>query len=143
MPGKVNPTQSEALTMAAARVFGNDVAVNVGGGSGNFELNVYRPMIVDAFLQSARLLADGCDSFRENCVEGIEADRERIAEHLRDSLMLVTALTPHIGYDKAAQIAKKAHEEKTTLREAALALGYVSGPDYDLWVDPKKMLGPS
>ncbi len=143
MPGKVNPTQSEALTMAAARVFGNDVAINFGGSSGNFELNVYRPMIVDAFLQSVRLLADGCDSFRENCVEGLEPNQERIAEHLRSSLMLVTALTPHIGYDKAAEIAKKAHEEKTTLRDAALALGYVSEKEYDLWVDPKRMLGPS
>ncbi len=143
MPGKVNPTQSEALTMAAARVFGNDVAINIGGASGSFELNVYRPMIIDAFLQSARLLADGCDSFRENCVDGIEPNRERIAEHLRSSLMLVTALAPHIGYDKAARIAKKAHEEKITLRDAALTLGYVSAAQYDEWVDPKKMLGPS
>jgi fumarate hydratase class II len=142
MPGKVNPTQSEALTMAAARVFGNDVAVNFGGASGNFELNVYRPMIVDAFLQSARLLADGSDSFRENCVLGIEPNRERIAEHLESSLMLVTALAPRIGYDKAARIAKKAHEEKTTLKEAALALGYVSEAEYEQWVDPKRMLGP-
>jgi fumarate hydratase class II len=142
MPGKVNPTQSEALTMACARVFGNDVAINFGGASGNFELNVFRPLIIDAFLQSARLLTDGCESFRANCVEGLEANRERIAEHLRSSLMLVTALAPHIGYDKAAEIAKKAHEEGTTLREAALALGYVSGSDYDNWVDPKKMLGP-
>jgi len=143
MPGKVNPTQSEALTMAGARVFGNDVAINFGGASGNFELNVFRPMIVDAFLQSARLLADGCESFRENCVEGIEPNRERIAEHLRSSLMLVTALAPHIGYDKAAHIAKKAHEEGTTLRAAALALNYVSASEYDAWVDPKKMTGPS
>jgi fumarate hydratase class II len=143
MPGKVNPTQSEALTMACARVFGNDVAINFGGASGNFELNVFRPLIIDAFLQSSRLLTDGCESFRENCVRGLEANRERIAEHLRSSLMLVTALTPHIGYDKAAQIAKKAHAEGTTLREAALALGYVSASDYDSWVDPKKMLGPS
>ncbi len=143
MPGKVNPTQSEALTMATARVFGNDVAINIGGASGSFELNVYRPMIIDAFLQSARLLADGCDSFRENCVDGIEPNRERIAEHLRSSLMLVTALAPHIGYDKAARIAKKAHEEKITLRDAALTLGYVSAGQYDEWVDPKKMLGPS
>jgi fumarate hydratase class II len=143
MPGKVNPTQSEALTMAGARVFGNDVAVNFGGASGNFELNVFRPVIIDAFLQSSRLLADGSESFRENCVEGIEPNRERIAEHLRSSLMLVTALAPHIGYDKAARIAKKAHVERTTLREAALALGWVSPSDYDNWVDPEKMLGPS
>ncbi len=142
MPGKVNPTQSEALTMAGARVFGNDVAVNFGGASGNFELNVFRPLIIDAFLQSARLLADGSDSFRENCVEGIEPNRERIAEHLRSSLMLVTALAPHIGYDKAAGIAKKAHAEGTTLRDAALALCYVSPSDYDAWVDPGKMTGP-
>jgi fumarate hydratase class II len=142
MPGKVNPTQSEALTMACARVFGNDVTINFGGASGNFELNVFRPVIIDAFLQSARLLTDGSESFRENCVQGIEANRERIAGHLRSSLMLVTALTPHIGYDKAAQIAKKAHAEGTTLREAALALGFVSAADYDAWVDPKKMLGP-
>jgi fumarate hydratase class II len=142
MPGKVNPTQSEALTMVAARVFGNDVAINFGGASGNFELNVYRPMIADAFLQSARLLADACDSFRENCVLGIEPNRERIAEHLENSLMLVTALAPHIGYDKAASIAKKAHKEKTTLKAAALALGYVTESEYDEWVDPKRMLGP-
>jgi fumarate hydratase class II len=141
MPGKVNPTQSEALTMAGARVFGNDVAVNFGGASGNFELNVFRPLIIDAFLQSARLLADGSDSFREMCVEGIEPNRERIAEHLRSSLMLVTALAAHIGYDKAAGIAKKAHAEGTTLRDAALALGYVSASDYDAWVDPEKMTG--
>jgi fumarate hydratase class II len=143
MPGKVNPTQSEALTMAAARVFGNDVAVNSGGASGNFELNVFRPLIIDAFLQSVRLLADGCESFRENCVRGIEANRERIAEHVESSLMLVTALAPHVGYDKAAEIARKAHREGTTLREAALALGYVSASDFDAWVDPRKMLGPS
>jgi fumarate hydratase class II len=143
MPGKVNPTQAEAVLMACARVFGNDVAIAMGGASGNFELNVFRPLIIDAFLQSARLVADGCESFRERCVSGIEPNRERIAEHLRSSLMLVTALAPHIGYDKAAEIAKKAHEERTTLREAALALGYVSGSDYDAWVDPKKMLGPS
>ncbi len=143
MPGKVNPTQSEALTMACARVFGNDVAINFGGASGNFELNVFRPMMIDAFLQSARLLSDGSESFRENLVEGIEPNRTRIAENLRNSLMLVTALAPRIGYDKAAAIAKKAHQEGTTLREAALALGYVSAPDYDAWVDPEKMLGPS
>jgi fumarate hydratase class II len=142
MPGKVNPTQSEALTMAGARVLGNDVAVNFGGASGNFELNVFRPLIIDAFLQSARLLGDGSDSFREMCVEGIEPNRERIAEHRRSSLMLVTALAPHIGYDKAAGIAKKAHAEGTTLREAALALGYVSAADFDVWVDPEKMIGP-
>jgi fumarate hydratase class II len=143
MPGKVNPTQSEALTMICARVFGNDVAVNVGGASGNFELNVFRPLIAHAFLESARLLADGCESFRENCVLGLQPNRARTVEHVRSSLMLVTALAPRIGYDKAAEIAKKAHEEGTTLREAALELGYVSDSDFDLWVDAKKMLGPS
>lgn len=142
MPGKVNPTQAEALTMACARVFGNDVAVNVGGASGNFELNVFRPLIIDAFLQSVRLLADGSRSFCENAVAGLEPNRERIAEHLKDSLMLVTALAPHIGYDRAARIAKKAHEEGTTLREAALALGEVTGEEFDAWVRPETMIGP-
>ncbi|HEY7817449.1 MAG TPA: class II fumarate hydratase [Vicinamibacteria bacterium] len=143
MPGKVNPTQSEALTMAGARVFGNDVAINFGGASGNFQLNVFRPLLIDAFLQSARLLADGAESFREHCVLGLQPNRERIARNLESSLMLSTALAPHIGYDKAAQIAKKAHREGTTLREAAIALGHVSASDYDRWVDPKKMLEPS
>jgi fumarate hydratase class II len=143
MPGKVNPTQCEALTMAGARVLGNDVAINFGGSSGNFQLNVFRPLLIDAFLQSARLLADGAESFREHCVVGLQPNRERIARHLESSLMLVTALAPHIGYDKAAEIAKKAHREGTALREAALALGYLSASDYDQWVDPKKMLGPS
>src|SRR5437588_12468660 len=126
MPGKVNPTQSEAMTMLCAQVFGNDVAVNIGGGSGNFELNVYKPLIAHDFLQSARLLADGAASFNDHCAAGIEPNRERNAELMRRSLMLVTALNPHIGYDKAAQIAKKAHKDGTTLREAALALGYVT-----------------
>jgi fumarate hydratase class II len=143
MPGKVNPTQSEALTMAGARVFGNDVAINFGGASGNFQLNVFRPLLIDAFLQSARLLADGAESFREHCVLGLQPNRERIARNLESSLMLSTALAPHIGYDKAAQIAKKAHREGTTLREAAIALGHVSASDYDRWVDPKQMLEPS
>jgi fumarate hydratase class II len=142
MPGKVNPTQAEALTMICVRVFGNDVAVNFGGASGNFELNVFRPVIVDAFLQSVRLLADGCDSFRENCVDGIEADRGRIAEHLRNSLMLVTALAPHIGYDRAAHIAEKAYEDGTSLREAALELGEVTAEEFDSWVRPETMIGP-
>jgi fumarate hydratase class II len=143
MPGKVNPTQAEALLSACARVLGNEVAITWGGASGNLELNVSRPLIADAFLQSARLVADGCESFRERCVLGIEPNREVIASHLESSLMLVTALAPHVGYDKAAEIAKKAHQEGTTLREASLALGYVSAADYDLWVDPRKMLGPS
>ena len=140
MPGKVNPTQSEAMTMLCAQVMGNDVAVNIGGASGNFELNVYKPLIVHNFLQSARLLADGAAGFNEHCAAGIEPRRERIDELLRNSLMLVTALNPHIGYDKAAKIAKKAHEEGTTLREAALALGYVTGEQFDAWVRPEKMV---
>src|SRR5687767_769147 len=142
MPGKVNPTQAEALTMLCAQVMGNDVAVGIGGASGHLELNVYKPMIIRAFLQSARLLADGCRSFEEHCARGIEANEPRIRELLERSLMLVTALAPHIGYDRAAEIAKKAHREGSTLREAALALGYVSGPDFDRWVRGEAMLGP-
>jgi fumarate hydratase class II len=142
MPGKVNPTQCEALTMACCQVFGNDVAINVGGASGNFELNVFRPMIAHNFLQSVRLLADGMNSFNDHCAVGIEPNRERIAELVDRSLMLVTALNPHIGYDKAAQIAKKAHKEGTTLREAALATGYVTGEQFDQWVRPEQMVGP-
>ncbi|TFZ04196.1 class II fumarate hydratase [Ramlibacter rhizophilus] len=141
MPGKVNPTQSEALTMLCAQVFGNDVAINVGGASGNFELNVFRPLIAHNFQQSVRLLADGMDSFDAHCARGIEPDRARIAELVDRSLMLVTALNPHIGYDKAAQIAKKAHREGTTLREAAIALGHVSAQDFDRWVRPEQMTG--
>jgi fumarate hydratase class II len=142
MPGKVNPTQAEAMTMLCAQVFGNDVALNIGGASGHFELNVYKPLIIHAFLQSARLLADGMSSFEEHCVRGIAPNRERIAEQLERSLMLVTALAPHIGYDRAAEIAKKAHKEGTTLRAAAGALGYVSGEDFDRWVRPGDMVGP-
>jgi fumarate hydratase class II len=142
MPGKVNPTQSEALTMVCARVFGNDVAVNFGGASGNFELNVFRPLIIDAFLQSVRLLTDGCESFRQHAVEGIEPDRARIRKHVESSLMLVTALAPKIGYDRAARIAKKAYESGVSLREAALALGEVTAEDFDAWVRPEKMTGP-
>jgi fumarate hydratase class II len=142
MPGKVNPTQCEALTMLCAQVLGNDVAVNVGGASGNFELNVFRPLIAHNVLQSVRLLADGCVSFDEHCVRGIEPRRERIAELVERSLMLVTALNPHIGYDRAAEIAKKAHREGTTLKAAALALGYVSEQQFDAWVRPEKMTGP-
>ncbi|MBN3805787.1 class II fumarate hydratase [Paraburkholderia sp. Ac-20336] len=141
MPGKVNPTQSEALTMLCAQVFGNDVAVNIGGASGNFELNVFRPMIAHNVLQSVRLLADGALSFNENCAFGIEPNRERIDTLLNESLMLVTALNPHIGYDKAAQIAKKAHKEGTTLKASALALGYVTEQQFDEWVQPKDMVG--
>ena len=141
MPGKVNPTQSEALTMLAAQVFGNDVAINFGGASGNFELNVFRPMVAYNFLQSVRLLADGMASFNDHCAVGIEPNRERIAELVSRSLMLVTALNPHIGYDKAAFIAKKAHKEGTSLREAALASGHVTAEEFDAWVDPARMVG--
>ncbi|MFM0428878.1 class II fumarate hydratase [Paraburkholderia aspalathi] len=143
MPGKVNPTQSEALTMLCAQVFGNDVAVNIGGASGNFELNVFRPMIAHNVLQSVRLLADGAHSFNDNCAVGIEPNRERIETLLNESLMLVTALNPHIGYDKAAQIAKKAHKEGTTLKASALKLGYVTEQQFDEWVRPKDMVGHS
>jgi fumarate hydratase class II len=142
MPGKVNPTQCEALTMACCQVFGNDVAINFGGASGNFELNVYKPVIIHNFLGSVRLLADGCTSFNEHCAHGIEVNRERVSQLLQNSLMLVTALNPHIGYDKAAAIAKKAHKEGTTLREAALVLGYVTAEQFDQWVDPHQMVGP-
>lgn len=140
MPGKVNPTQCEALTMLCAQVMGNDVAVNVGGMSGNFELNVFRPVIVHNLLQSVRLLADGAASFDAHCARGIEPRHERIAELLERSLMLVTALNPHIGYDRSAEIAKKAHREGTTLKAAALALGYVSEADFDRWVRPGDMV---
>ena len=141
MPGKVNPTQSEAMTMLCAQVLGNDVAINIGGASGNFELNVFKPLIIHNFLQSVRLLADGAASFNDHCAKGIEPNPERIGELLERSLMLVTALNPHIGYDKAAQIAKKAHKEGTTLKEAALGLGYVSAEDFDRWVRPEAMTG--
>jgi fumarate hydratase class II len=142
MPGKVNPTQCEALTMAACQVMGNDVAISLGGAQGHLELNVYKPLIANAFLQSTRLLADGMESFDEHCAQGIEPNRERIAALLHGSLMLVTALAPRIGYDKAAQIAKKAHREGTGLREAAVALGFVSESQYDEWVRPELMIGP-
>ena len=139
MPGKVNPTQCEALTMLCCQVFGNDVALNFGGASGNFELNVFKPLIAHNFLQSVRLLADGMASFEEHCVRGIEANRARIAELVQRSLMLVTALTPHIGYDQAAEIAKRAHHDGSNLREAALASGFVSAADFDQWVRPERM----
>jgi fumarate hydratase class II len=141
MPGKVNPTQSEAVTMLAAQVMGNDVAINIGGASGNFELNVFRPMVIHNFLQSVRLLADGMASFNRHCAVGIEPNEARIAELVERSLMLVTALNTHIGYDKAAQIAKKAHKEGTSLREAALALGHVTAEQFDAWVVPGAMVG--
>ncbi|HEX2531011.1 MAG TPA: class II fumarate hydratase [Burkholderiaceae bacterium] len=143
MPGKVNPTQCEALTMLCCQVFGNDVAVNLAGASGNFELNVFKPVIVHNFLQSVRLLADGVASFDEHCARGIEANRRRIQELMERSLMLVTALTPHIGYDKAAAIAKRAHHDGSTLKEAALALGYVTEEEFDRWVRPDDMTHPA
>ncbi|VFR17456.1 Fumarate hydratase class II [plant metagenome] len=139
MPGKVNPTQCEALTMLAAQVLGNDVAINIGGASGNFELNVYKPVIIHNFLQSVRLLTDGLASFDKHCAAGIEPNRERIQELVDRSLMLVTALNPHIGYDKAAQIAKKAHKENLSLRESALALGHLTAEQFDQWVVPAQM----
>jgi fumarate hydratase, class II len=142
MPGKVNPTQSEALSMVSAQVLGNDVAINIGGASGNFELNVYKPLICHNLLQSIRLLADACVSFREHCVVGIEPNHGRIRHHLENSLMLVTALAPHIGYDRAAAIAKRAHETGATLREAALASGHVSAEDFDRLVRPEEMVKP-
>jgi fumarate hydratase class II len=143
MPGKVNPTQSEALTMVCAQVLGNDVAVNVGGASGNFELNVFKPLIIHNVLQSVRLLADACESFEEHCVRGLEPNLARIKEQLDRSLMLVTALAPRLGYDRAAEIAKKAHREGTTLREATLALGYLTAEEFDRQVRPEEMTGPS
>ncbi len=141
MPGKVNPTQCEALTMAVCQVFGNDVAINIGGASGNFELNVYKPVIIHNLLQSVRLLADGMASFDEHCARGITPNRERIAELMQRSLMLVTALNPHIGYDRSAQIAKEAHRSGSTLREAAIASGWLSGEQFDAWVRPEAMVG--
>ncbi|NHZ89503.1 class II fumarate hydratase [Massilia sp. CCM 8733] len=142
MPGKVNPTQCEALTMLCCQVFGNDVAITMGGASGNFELNVFKPMIAHNFLQSARLLADGMRSFNDHCAHGIEPNRERIGELMERSLMLVTALAPHIGYDSAAQIAKKAQHEGTTLKQAALALGFVTEQQFEEWIVPLDMTRP-
>ena len=141
MPGKVNPTQCEAMTMLCAQVMGNDVAVALGGASGNFELNVYKPLIIHNYLMSCRLLADGCKSLREHCVEGIEANQERIAENLARSLMLVTALNPHIGYDSAAKIAKTAHKQGKTLKQVAVELGLTTAEQFDEWVRPEKMVG--
>lgn len=141
MPGKVNPTQCEALTMLCCQVMGNDVAINMGGAMGNFELNVFRPMVINNFLQSVRLLADGMDSFNHHCATGIEPNRERINQLLNDSLMLVTALNTHIGYDKAAEIAKKAHKEGLTLKASALKLGYLTESEFDAWVRPQEMVG--
>jgi fumarate hydratase class II len=142
MPGKVNPTQVEALAMVAAQVMGNHVTITIAGSQGQFELNVMKPVIIYDLLQSIRLLADAARSFADNCVAGIEANRGRISELLHNSLMLVTALNPHIGYDKAAEVAKKAHAEGTSLKQAAAALGYVAPEDFDRWVRPEKMIGP-
>ena len=142
MPGKVNPTQCEALTMVCAQVMANDVAVGIGGASGNFELNVYKPLICHNLLRSVRLLADACRSFREHCAEGIEPRLDRIRAHVESSLMLVTALAPHIGYDRAAEIATRAHREGTTLREAAVALGHVTAEEFDRLVRPEAMVRP-
>jgi fumarate hydratase class II len=143
MPGKVNPTQCEALTMVCCQVMGNNVAITIGGFQGHFELNVYKPLIANALLQSMGLLGDAAESFRKNCVVGIEANHVHIEKLMNQSLMLVTALNPKIGYDKAAGCAKKAHKEGSTLKEAALSLGYLTEQEFDEWVDPKKMLGPS
>ncbi|WP_040481336.1 class II fumarate hydratase [Mariniradius saccharolyticus] len=141
MPGKVNPTQIEAMTMVAAQVMGNDVAIGIGGSNGHFELNVFKPMIIANFLQSARLIGDACVSFNDNCAVGIEPNHAMIKRHLENSLMLVTALNPHIGYENAAAIAKKAHKEGTSLREAALALGLLTNEQFDAWVRPEDMIG--
>lgn len=141
MPGKVNPTQVEAMTMVAAQVMGNDVAISVGGSNGHFELNVFKPMMIANFLQSARLIGDACISFNDNCAVGIEPNTPFIKKHLENSLMLVTALNPHIGYENAAAIAKKAHKEGTSLREAALALGLLTNEQFDQWVRPEDMIG--
>ena len=142
MPGKVNPTQCEAMTMVCTQVMGNDVTISFAGASGNFELNVYRPVMAYNIIQSIRLLADACDSFRIHAVDGIEANEERIHSNLYNSLMLVTALNPHIGYDKAAEVAKKAYKDNSSLREAIIALGYLSGEDFDRLVQPGKMIKP-
>jgi fumarate hydratase class II len=142
MPGKVNPTQSEAMTMVCCQVFGNDVAVNFGGASGNFELNVFKPVIIFNVLNSIRLISDACESFTDNCVVGIEANEINIKKHLENSLMLVTALNPHIGYDNAAKVAKKAHAENKTLKEAAIELGLLTSEKFDEVVRPEKMIGP-
>jgi fumarate hydratase class II len=142
MPGKVNPTQAEAMTMVCAQVMGNHVTVTIAGSNGHFELNVFKPVLIYNLLQSAKLIGDSCDSFTDNCVTGIEADTGRIAELMRSSLMLVTALNPHIGYDNAAKVAKKAFAENTTLKKAAVTLGLLTAEQFDQWVKPEDMLGP-
>jgi fumarate hydratase class II len=142
MPGKVNPTQCEAVTMVAVQVMGNDAAIGIAASQGNFELNVYKPVIIHNFLHSVRLLSDACGSFSEHCIVGITVNADTISGYVRNSLMLVTALNPHIGYDKAAQIAKKAHHEKTSLKEAAIALGYLTAEQFDSWVVASEMTHP-
>jgi fumarate hydratase class II len=142
MPGKVNPTQSEALTMVCAQVMGNHTTVTIAGATGHFELNVFKPVIIYNVAQSIRLLADACRSFTDNCVVGVGANEERIALLLSQSLMLVTALNPHIGYDKAAEIAKSAHARGTSLKAAGIALGYVTAEQFDRWVKPQEMIHP-
>jgi fumarate hydratase class II len=142
MPGKVNPTQCEAMTMVCVQVIGNDTAVGVAGASGNFELNVFKPVIIYNVLQSIRLLSDACESFTDHCVVGIEPNVENIKKHLNSSLMLVTALNPHIGYDNAAKVAKKAFKENSTLKEAAVELGFLTEKKFDAIVRPEKMIGP-
>jgi fumarate hydratase class II len=142
MPGKINPTQCEALTMVAVQVFGNDHAVAFAGSQGNFQLNVYKPVILHNVLESIRLLAEAISSFNEHCAKGIEPDLNRIREHLENSLMLVTALNPHIGYEKAAQISLKAYRENVSLRQAALASGFVTAEQFDQWVRPEEMTRP-
>ncbi|MCK5081341.1 MAG: class II fumarate hydratase, partial [Candidatus Omnitrophica bacterium] len=142
MPGKINPTQCEAVTMVCAQVMGNDVTINLAGASGNFELNVFKPVLIYNLLQSIRLIADACDSFTDHCVTGIKPNENTIRKNLHDSLMLVTALNPHIGYDRAAQVAKKAHDERMTLKEAAVALGFLSAEDFERFVRPEDMVKP-
>jgi fumarate hydratase class II len=142
MPGKVNPTQCEAVTMVCAQVMGNNATIGFAGSQGHFQLNVFKPLLAYAMLQSIRLLADVADSFTTNCITGIEANRERIKEHMERSLMLVTALAPHIGYDKASEIAKAAHKRGTTLRQEAVRLGAISAEEFDRLVRPEDMTGP-
>jgi fumarate hydratase class II len=141
MPGKVNPTQSESMTMVCCQVFGNDVAINVGGSMGNFELNVFRPMVIRNFMHSAHLLTHACENFEEHCAIGIEPNRGRIDQLMRESLMLVTALNPYIGYAKAAAIAKNAHKKGLTLKESAIQLGHLTSAQFDQWVKPESMVG--
>ena len=142
MPGKVNPTQCEAMTMVCTQVMGNDVTIGIAGASGNFELNVFRPVLAFNILQSIRLLADVCNSFREHTIKGLKPNFERINTNLTNSLMLVTALNPHIGYDRAAEVSNKAYEENLTLREAIVDLGYMTADEFDSFVQPEKMISP-